>query len=557
MKYFVETDFSEWDLKKAFVTYLEKDEFATAKRREENPSAIKSKYNTQSSQASSSTTYTGSVVNSHSHIKNQNITINQERIVTSDSSDVVREAKRQKTSLSELSAASTTPTTPTPIENVNRDEIDSFFNPPPASTSSSNSNPDQFANRLALSAWRFRHDVYALGVKKLSNTFTVADKERLNEMVNIFIPTTLGEKLDMCSARMILSMNIDNAIEVNALKLSLSRTVNAINASVNSIFNKYIIDEQFWASVNRLSIAPPLGLTPDSKEFLRVLIESSKDESGAINFKQLRINVVTEKLSAINDDNVDLVKLLDIIDIVVKDLVIDVRAVQDNSESELTSYRKVATILDMLFKNSGINLLDGETTCKASKSIARNQENIYGDTIPLNRGFGRRIDLLLSSKGIELSTNEWKRKKTTHDILITQQTKNIRMNKAILTKLHELPIEERSLQNTYTMSMDWVGSKGYTFAVKKVDDIYIALSLKTISMPIYLFQLPEFVNTLDTLYSWSHHQVKLQEVVLPAAIAKEDEDLFSEVTANNIADEGNVLGSPNVYLTPTKSRKSN
>lgn len=33
MKYFIETDFSEWDLEKAFVTYLEENEFATAKRR--------------------------------------------------------------------------------------------------------------------------------------------------------------------------------------------------------------------------------------------------------------------------------------------------------------------------------------------------------------------------------------------------------------------------------------------------------------------------------------------------------------------------------------------
>lgn len=29
------------------------------------------------------------------------------------------------------------------------------------------SDPDQFANRLAMSAWRFNHNVYALGVKKV------------------------------------------------------------------------------------------------------------------------------------------------------------------------------------------------------------------------------------------------------------------------------------------------------------------------------------------------------------------------------------------------------
>ncbi|KAI8643564.1 hypothetical protein BD408DRAFT_342326, partial [Parasitella parasitica] len=133
------------------------------------------------------------------------------------------------------------------------------------------------------------------------------------------------------------------------------------------------------------------------------------------------------------------------------------RTAAKSNESEMTSYRKVAMILDLMLNNSSIDMVDGETTCKASKIIAKNHENIYGDTIPLNRGFGRRIDLLLSSKNIELSTNEWKRKKIALEQVITQQTKNIRMNKAILSKLHELPLLERDAKHLYTTSMDWVG----------------------------------------------------------------------------------------------------
>jgi hypothetical protein len=99
----------------------------------------------------------------------------------------------------------------------------------------------------------------------------------------------------------------------------------------------------------------------------------------------------------------------------------------------------------------------GETTCKASKSIAKDHENIYGNNIPLNRGFGRRIDLLLSTRNIELSTNEWKRKKVTQEQCLIQQIKNIRMNKAILSKLLELPLSENDSKNVYTLGMDWVG----------------------------------------------------------------------------------------------------
>lgn len=164
----METDFSEWDLKQAFVTYLEQNEFATAKRRmvddilgymrlpstsrraSEKAEDLLAKLKVSiylyrptcatlkiifvhfrknhprlipptahrgksipilkqlhkshidmtcnlSTQASSSPKYTDSVVNLHSNIKNQSITINQKCNMISDSSDGVREAKRQKT----------------------------------------------------------------------------------------------------------------------------------------------------------------------------------------------------------------------------------------------------------------------------------------------------------------------------------------------------------------------------------------------------------------------------------------------------------------------------
>lgn len=60
----------------------------------------------------------------------------------------------------------------------------------------------------------------------------------------------------------------------------------------------------------------------------------------------------------------------------------------------------------------------------------------------MNRGFGRRIDLMLASSDLELSTNERKRKKVGREQCFTQQTKNIRSNKAILTELIELPANE-------------------------------------------------------------------------------------------------------------------
>ncbi|KAI8883691.1 hypothetical protein K501DRAFT_183871 [Backusella circina FSU 941] len=162
---------------------------------------------------------------------------------------------------------------------------------------------------------------------------------------------------------------------------------------------------------------------------------------------------------AINEEDEHKIVLLDILEIVVRKVIGDARTAAKSNESEVTSYRKVAMILDLIFNNSNIDLIDGETTCKASKIIAKNHENTYGNTIPLNRGLRRHIDILLSSKNIDLPTNT---------------------------------------SNTY---MSYISPKEYVFAVKKISDNCVAVYLKPISRPECLFQLPDFLETLDALYS--------------------------------------------------------
>ncbi|KAL0084658.1 hypothetical protein F4703DRAFT_1916674 [Phycomyces blakesleeanus] len=178
-----------------------------------------------------------------------------------------------------------------------------------------------------------------------------------------------------------------------------------------------------------------------------------------------------------------------------RNIIADDTLKSNENDSELTCYRKVAPLLDILLKDLNLNLLNGETTSKASKSIAKDHENIYGNNIPLNRGFGRRIDLLL-------------------------------MNKAILSRLLELPLSENDSKNVYTLGMDWVGPRGYMFAVKKINDIYIAKHTNNLSIPEYLHQLPSFIATLKSLYIWKNHHTKLQDTILKGVIAKGDDDFF-------------------------------
>ncbi|KAI7895015.1 uncharacterized protein EV154DRAFT_576006 [Mucor mucedo] len=194
---------------------------------------------------------------------------------------------------------------------------------------------------------------------------------------------------------------------------------------------------------------------------------------------------------------------------------VDPRAEAEKNGSEMTAYRKTAAILDFIFRSSSRG-----TTCKASKDIAKTQEEVFGDTIPLNKGFGRRIDLLLSTHNLELSTNEWKRKKkVSPEQCLIQQTKNIRMNKAILSKLHELPFSESEDNNSlYTLSLYWIGYQGYMFGVEKKDNIYVATHIRNLSMPEYLSQFPNLVHILDALYCWSNRHNNLEDILLPALI---------------------------------------
>lgn len=91
------------------------------------------------------------------------------------------------------------------------------------------------------------------------------------------------------------------------------------------------------------------------------------------------------------------------------------------------------------------------------------------------------------------------------------------------------------------------------FAVEKMDNVYIASHSYALLMPEYLFQFPDFVKTLDALYSWKRHHIKLEDILLPAVISLERNSFFSSFNTSNDGDKLN--SSPNTYFTPTKSKK--
>lgn len=82
----------------------------------------------------------------------------------------------------------------------------------------------------------------------------------------------------------------------------------------------------------------------------------------------------------------------------------------------------------------------------------------FNDGKRTNHIYGRRIDLIIASSGVELSTNEWKRKNIPIKPALRQQSKNLRMNKAILKSLLENPIDQDLHDEICTLGMDWTGT---------------------------------------------------------------------------------------------------
>ncbi|ORY98208.1 hypothetical protein BCR43DRAFT_264234 [Syncephalastrum racemosum] len=98
-------------------------------------------------------------------------------------------------------------------------------------------------------------------------------------------------------------------------------------------------------------------------------------------------------------------------------------------DSEMTVYRRVATVMDYLFRSTDVKLMDGESASQCTKSARQYMENIFGGSIP-DTAHGRKIDLILKRANnggdIELSSNEFKRQRVSSTCALAQQCKNLR-----------------------------------------------------------------------------------------------------------------------------------
>ncbi|KAI8967740.1 hypothetical protein BDF20DRAFT_1004608 [Mycotypha africana] len=318
------------------------------------------------------------------------------------------------------------------------------------------------------------------------------DAFTLNNLFQDFKPITLGEQLDVMAAKLALSIDLSDIVQVNALKLSLSRIIDTVNNDVMSIFRQYLND-QSWKKLNNIE-----GIPTTTKELYCEMMAGGTI-NGKINKKELRIAIAKKKLELLKSDQIECLQILDILDLTAKHCLPDRSICSDDNASELTYYRQFAKILDEILDDTMLDILDGERVSDASKT------------------------------GIKLSASEWKRKKSPTANCLQQQAKSIRINKAILRHFLNLPIPEADKDNGGWM--DWVGNVEYMFAIKPLEDAFVARTLFTLATPIYTDELPSFLDTLDHLYSWRNYHLCIKDIILKALAEREKEKLFSSIRA--------------------------
>ncbi|KAG2217406.1 hypothetical protein INT45_004864 [Circinella minor] len=337
--------------------------------------------------------------------------------------------------------------------------------------------------------------LHFISYKKLSGeTLTNDETKILSDITN---DGTIKSSLRYVAAQRLLKNDLDyldNAI----IKLSLSRIVNLIEPKLKQSVLVHLNDEE----KSRLqAIFTPPSL-PQLEEETQDFLLSIKNAAETGDLETVLSLTLERKLECVKAKSTSsqLYQCISCLDHI---LSLIGSWDQEAKESEITFYRRSATILDYIFKNTDIILNDGETGSPASKREITTNKVLFmtNDSSP---SYSRKIDLLLKCKemktAVELCSNEWKRSSVSESMKLHQQSKNLRVNSAILNDMRKYDIQQ-------TMAMDWIGCSGYLYSLKWVaeEEIYVATLLTDIHVSTGLTLLYDDMSRMMTaLFGFKH-----------------------------------------------------
>ncbi|KAG2227070.1 hypothetical protein INT45_003800 [Circinella minor] len=402
----------------------------------------------------------------------------------------------------------------------------------PSSSLSSSISPNAFRERV------FQASVLALKKGNLS----LPEAYKIKMYAANYFPTSVGGILDKITVDL-LSSDLTELNKTIALKSCASHIIDLLNPDLCKMMRRYINDKERWLSICSSTIQLPTGLPSSCKEVFEQIIKDGRDENSVLVKDLLDIATLKAKLQARTSKekiNIELLELLDIMTAIINNFPEHPQKKQNkNDNSETYFYRRFAQILDIVTRDTDLDLNDlsldillilsvaidsGEQVCKASTDIVKLNKRFGGN--PNNiKPFGRKIDLIIAGQDIQLSTNEWKKHNVATSTVVRQQSKNIRMNKAILSSLkkYDVPLDQQ--KHIFSLGMDWKGNTGYLFTISSYQDVYIARRVGALVIPNTINDIAKIYGTLDLLYKWKHHHQRLI-AILSSAIASGDNSSF-------------------------------
>ncbi|SAM06020.1 hypothetical protein [Absidia glauca] len=358
--------------------------------------------------------------------------------------------------------------------------------------------------RRVISPDEFRRAVRTYGKKVVSKQRLSEDEViDLNSIIKYFKPKTIGQQLDLMAGKLSSSTISVSSAEGQALYISLHHTINLVNPEVAAVFKRYL-DKRSWEKVVAVDPTLGTGMSASSKKLYDDMLAEGTNEDNKLDKKQLRIAITKAKLSALESEDTDNIQHLDIMETVLANCHSDATFLPSAYATDLPTFRKFMNVLDDMVDDTMLDIVDTEET-----------PWITNLTIPLNFGLRRRI---IAGKTMEYSSSFWTISEPSKSSGRKEQSYAIRMNKKILSHLShfkELPIRPEEADHVFPVAMGWSGHLGYMFAVKSLDDVYVARHLSTLILPTYLDDLPSFVNTLDYLYAWRNHHLQLNDILIP------------------------------------------
>ncbi|CEG65346.1 hypothetical protein RMATCC62417_02149 [Rhizopus microsporus] len=317
------------------------------------------------------------------------------------------------------------------------------------------------------------------------NQLSDQDINKLNSIIQSG-GSDVKDKLASIASKTLLKQKWDATDDIIA-KLSLSSICNLISPTTFDVLKDILGNEELLRLDNLPQPSYP-GLSAENERLLKDLLESSD------NVDDLLEKVYTNQrdLVAKGKRTSELYTALAMIHLVAENL--------ENwkmIDSEMTVYRRLASLLDILFWRSSVDLVDGDCSSLSSKdAMILNQT----DDSDIATSYGRKIDLMIitstQSFRIELNSSEWKRHHASPTLVLKQQSKNLRTNASILAKLIRLA------DCDHVMAMDWIGTTGYMYILMNDNGIFVAKLMACLAIPTSFGQLKGFHKTLDSLFSW-------------------------------------------------------